>query len=338
MTKHYLVTGGCGFIGSHLADSLIAAGYKVTILDNLSTGKIENANPEAALIIGDTTDYATVEHALEDIDGCFHLAAIASVEKSIVEWAKTHMVNATSTVNIFQAASRRRIKIPVVYTSSAAVYGDCPLTPTPENAEAIPLTAYGVDKLACDLHGHVAWLVHAVPNIGMRPFNVYGPRQDPHSPYSGVISIFTERVKNDLPITIYGDGEQVRDFVYVQDAVRAFMAAMKNLHNGKQFSGHDVINICTGRATTINRLASTIESVAGRTLKRTYTAARKGDIRVSIGDPERLASRLKLSLNITLSEGFNFMMRDMLPVRSKEALKFPLYKEPLLAAVPPTPA
>jgi UDP-glucose 4-epimerase len=325
MTKHYLVTGGCGFIGSHLVDSLIDAGNKVTILDNLSTGKIENANPEAALIIGDTTDYCTVEHALEDVDGCFHLAAIASVERSIVEWANTHMVNATSTVNIFQAASRGKFKIPVVYTSSAAVYGDCPVTPTPESVEAAPLTAYGADKLSCDLHGRVAWLVHAVPNIGMRPFNVYGPRQDPHSPYSGVISIFSERVKNNLPLNIYGDGEQVRDFVYVKDAVRAFMAAMTKLHDNKQFTGHDVINICTGRATTINRLASVIESAAGRIIKRNYSAARKGDIRVSIGDPERLAAQLKLSLNITLSEGFNFMMQDIIPAGNKEALKFPLY-------------
>jgi UDP-glucose 4-epimerase len=306
-SMHYLVTGGCGFIGSHLADALIARGHRVTILDDLSTGKWENAPAEASVIVGDATDIRVVEHAFDNIDGCFHLAAIASVEKSNIEWAKTHTVNLTATINIFQTASRGAKKIPVVYTSSAAVYGDCRTVPIAENAVTQPLTAYGADKLGCDLHARVASEVHGVSTIGLRPFNVYGPRQDPASPYSGVISIFADRMQRGLPVTIYGDGEQVRDFVYVGDAVRAFMAAMNTLHDqGK--AGHDVFNLCTGHPTTINQLAQTIASVTGYQQEPNHAPARKGDIRVSIGNPARLSERLGLRLEVTLQEGLRAMV------------------------------
>lgn len=301
--KYYLVTGGCGFIGSHLVDALIENGHDVLILDNLSTGRKENINPAASLLIGDTTNPDTVEHALIGTDGCFHLAAVASVEKSITEWANTHTINATSTVNIFQAASRHNPKIPVVYTSSAAVYGNCDTFPISEATSPAPLTAYGADKYSCDLHGKVAWHVHNVPNIGLRPFNIYGPRQDPYSPYSGVISIFTNRIIKGLPITVYGDGRQIRDFVYVEDAVKAFTTAMQKLHHAPANIGHDIINICTGRPTLINQLAELIEKITACKMNRSHAAARNGDIRVSIGDPSKLFLRLGLKLNVTLEEG-----------------------------------
>jgi UDP-glucose 4-epimerase len=310
--KRYLVTGGCGFIGSHLVDALIANKHEVVILDNLSTGKRENAHPNANLIVGDTTDYPTVEAALRGVHGCFHLAAVASVEKSVHEWAKTHTVNITSTVNIFQAASRKENKIPVVYTSSAAVYGDCLNFPISEKEEAKPLTAYGADKLSCDLHARVAWLVHGVRNIGLRPFNVYGPRQDPSSPYSGVISIFTDRLQRGLPITVYGDGEQVRDFVYVTDAVKSFTAAMAYLEDADNASGHDIINLCTGRATSINKLIDTIATVANQALIRNHAPARKGDIRISVGDPSKMAKLLGQKLDVTLLQGLGEMMESPL--------------------------
>lgn len=306
-SRHYLVTGGCGFIGSHLVTALIAQGHEVTILDNLSTGKRENAYPEAHLIVGDTTDYTTVEKAMEGKDGCFHLAAVASVEKSTIEWADSHRVNITSTVNIFQAASRMQTSIPVVYTSSAAVYGDCPVTPIPENVVPKPLTAYGVDKLACDLHGYIARHVHGIPTMGLRPFNVYGPGQDPSSPYSGVISIFTDRMLKGLPITIYGDGMQVRDFVYVADAVKAFLAAMGSLEADRN-QKHRVVNLCTGRPTTIAGLAMTIARIINRPLDSRRGEARKGDIRVSIGDPARLEQVLGLKLETSLEDGLRRMM------------------------------
>jgi UDP-glucose 4-epimerase len=307
-TKRYLVTGGCGFIGSHLVDALIAADHQVIILDDLSTGKVENKHPEAELIVGDTRDYAAVEGAFTNIDGCFHLAAVASVEKSNLDWANTHAVNITSTVNIFQAASRGNKTLPVVYTSSAAVYGDCIVTPIKETTEKQPLTAYGVDKYACDLHARVGWHVHGVPNIGMRPFNIYGPRQDPASPYSGVISIFFDRMRNRMPISIFGDGQQTRDFVFVGDAVKAFMAAMEKLD--REPTGHDVVNICTGRPTTIKDLAGIIGALVHYPMGYNYKPARKGDIRVSIGDTTHLIAQLNLTLDITLREGLLAMIED----------------------------
>jgi len=306
--KCYLVTGGCGFIGSHLVDSLINQGHKVLVLDNLSTGKRENLNPKVSLIVGDITDYEAVEKCFLNIDGCFHLAAIASVEKSTIEWAKTHMVNVTGTVNIFQAASRSNPRVPVVYTSSAAVYGDCKIMPISENTDPNPLTAYGVDKYSCDLHGGVAWNVHRVHNIGLRPFNVYGPRQDPLSPYSGVISIFTNNILSGKNIKVFGDGEQVRDFVYVGDAVKAFSAAMDNLQDANLRYGHEEINLCTGIATSINKLIEIIADIYGCKVNRINEGLRMGDIKVSIGDPSNLATRLKVRLDTTLKEGLATML------------------------------
>jgi len=305
--KRYLVTGGCGFIGSHLVDALIARGHKVSVLDDLSTGKRENLNPLATLIVGDTVDFDTVERAFAGVDGCFHLAAIASVEKSNTDWVRTHTVNITSTVNVFQAARVHR-RVPVVYTSSAAVYGDCDMVPINEDAEKKPLTAYGVDKLACDLHARVGWQVHGVPNIGLRPFNVYGPRQDPASPYSGVISIFFDRMRLGLPITIYGDGGQMRDFVFVGDAVRAFVAAMEKLAHEPR--GHDEINICSGRPTSIQNLADIVASLFNYPMPYNYAAPRKGDIRLSVGDTTRLAANLGLVLNISLREALTAMLAE----------------------------
>jgi UDP-glucose 4-epimerase len=304
--KRYLVTGGCGFIGSHLVDALAAEGHHVMVLDDLSTGKRENLNPAATLLVGDTSDFETVMRAFNHIDGCFHLAAVASVEKSNTEWVRTHQVNVTSTVNIFEAARRAHGRVPVVYTSSAAVYGDAQIIPIREDADKQPLTAYGVDKYACDLHARVGWHVHGVPSIGMRPFNIYGPRQDPKSPYSGVISIFFDRMRQGQPVTIFGDGGQTRDFVYVADAVKVFAAAMKKLE--REPVGHDVINICTGRPTSVQDLADTIAALFDYRIPYSYAAARRGDIRVSLGDATRLHSHLSLTLDVALPEGLTAMI------------------------------
>lgn len=313
--RRYLVTGGAGFIGSHLVEALIARKHEVVVLDNLSTGKRENVHPHATLIVGDTTHYDTVRKALRTVHGCFHLAAVASVEKSVQEWARTHSVNVTSTVNIFQAISQLDYKIPVVYTSSAAIYGNCEQIPISEDAPTKPLTAYGADKLGCDLHGAVAQLVHRIPNTGLRPFNVYGPRQDPSSPYSGVISIFADRMQKRQPVTIYGDGGQVRDFVYVTDAVSVFLAAMDRLESIGT-PEHDVINMCTGRASSINDLADALEAIANRPLERHYALPRRGDIRLSVGNPARLRERLGLSLDVTLRQGLGMLLT---PARTARA-------------------
>lgn len=297
---HYLVTGGCGFIGSHLADSLLAAGHAVTILDDLSAGRLENKPAHARLVVGDVADPDAVQDAIAGVDGVFHLAAVASVQRSRELWAEIHRTNVGGAVTVFEAARNVRggAPVPVVYASSAAVYGDIPVTPLSEDAVPQPRSAYGVDKLGCELHGRVAWEIHGVPTVGFRMFNVYGPRQNPLSPYSGVISIFARRVARGEGIEIHGDGGQVRDFVYVGDVVRHLMAAMAGPPRNA-----GVYNLCTGRPTSILMLLDVIQELCGRRVRRIHRPARPGDIRVSIGNPSKARAAFGLACRIGLLEG-----------------------------------
>jgi UDP-glucose 4-epimerase len=284
----YLVTGGCGFIGSHLADGLLARGHRVRILDDLSTGKRENMPRTAQLVVGDVADAALVAEAMAGVDGAFHLAAVSSVERGNLDWLGTHRSNLTGTITLFDAARRARKEgpVPVIFASSAAIYGNNPDLPLDERAATGPLSAYGADKLGCELHAHVARGVHGVPAIGMRFFNVFGPRQDPKSPYSGVISIFCDRLRAGQGITIDGDGGQTRDFVYVGDVVAALMAAMERLPRDEI-----AFNVCTGRTTSVLDLAKTIAAVCGVRPNIAFGAPRAGDVRASFGNPA-LAKRV----------------------------------------------
>jgi len=297
----FLVTGGCGFIGSHLVENLLNDGHRVRVLDDLSTGKRENVSSQCEIVIGDVTNSNLVRDCMEDIDGCFHLAAIASVQQSNTHWLRTHQVNLTGTINVFDASRRNRT--PVVYASSAAVYGDNADMPLKESSAVRPLTAYGADKLGSELHARVATLVHGVPTAGMRFFNVYGPRQDPASPYSGVISIFLDRVLRAESLTIFGDGEQTRDFIYVEDVVNFMRIAMSNV------SLHPVVfNICTGESITINQLARIIMSITGVQLQLEHQSSRKGDIRGSVGDPGLAKQVLHMSAEYPLIQGLRKLM------------------------------
>ena len=246
----YLVTGGAGFIGSHLVEALIADGHLVRVLDDLSSGRIENLPHGVDLITADVTEQRAVRRALSDVDGCFHLAAIASVERCRHEWLRSHKVNLAGTITVFEEACRAQKALgrplPVVYASSAAVYGNTSEIPISEAAPTRPINAYGVDKLGCELHAAVASRIHKLQAVGLRFFNVYGPRQDPHSPYSGVISVFCQRILRGAPLEIHGDGSQVRDFVYVRDVVNALRRAMDAAAPAAQ-----VFNVCTGIGTKI---------------------------------------------------------------------------------------
>jgi UDP-glucose 4-epimerase len=276
----YLVTGGAGFIGSHLCEALVARGDTVRVLDDLSTGHRRNVPAPATLIEGDVADPAAVARAMQGVDGCFHLAAIASVEKGVTDWLGTHHTNATGTITVFDAIRRQGSRIPVVYASSAAVYGDAAVPPIAETAPCAPLSAYGADKLSCELHARVASHVHNIPATGLRFFNVYGPRQDPKSPYSGVISIFCERIAAGRPISIFGDGQQTRDFVLVADVIRALLAAM-----ALRLPNAPVFNVCTGVPTSVNALARLIAELAGKSLDARTEPPRAGEIRNSLGVP-----------------------------------------------------
>lgn len=293
----FLVTGGCGFIGSHLVDALLARGDDVRVLDDLSTGKRGNIPTQAHFISGDVRDAALLDRAMAGVDGCFHLAAIASVARSNEDWSGTHSINLGGAIAVFDAAARAGRK-PVVYASSAAVYGDCAEMPLSEASPTRPLSAYGADKLGCELHARVAGIVHGVPSFGLRFFNVFGPRQDPKSPYSGVISIFARQLLDGQPLSVLGDGEQVRDFIHISDVVGALMRAMDAASLEAPVS-----NVCSGRPVTINQLAEALSRAAGRPAEIRHMPARVGDIRVSIGDPARARALLALPEAISLDQG-----------------------------------
>lgn len=303
----YLVTGGCGFIGSHLTDKLIEEGHQVIVLDNLSSGFLSNLNSKAEFVEGDIRDKSTIQDIIDKVDGCFHLAAIASVDVSVKKWSETHETNLTGTINIFESiAERENGPIPVIYASSAAVYGDNASVPLCESVQPSPLTPYGADKLSCELHARIAHLIHNIPSIGLRFFNVYGPRQDPKSPYSGVISIFIEKILNDQAVTIFGDGTQTRDFVYVGDVVNMLKTSME-----EHFYQRHVLNVCTGRSTSVLGLADIISSVAQKTLQKEFAPARSGDIHISLGSPEKTLRRLNITAHTRLGDGLKNTINSM---------------------------
>ncbi|MDE3059926.1 MAG: NAD-dependent epimerase/dehydratase family protein [Pseudomonadota bacterium] len=305
---HYLVTGGCGFIGSHLVERLLAGGHLVTVIDDLSSGRRDNIPAQAGLLVSDITTPGIFDSVIENIDGCFHLAAIVSVQRSMTEWLRTHQVNVDGTVALFDALARRGRRIPVVFASSAAVYGDSQELPLKETAHCAPLSAYGADKLACEWHGRLAAQAHGIPTTGLRFFNAYGPRQDASSPYSGVISIFASRMRAGKALTIFGDGGQSRDFIYVGDAVNALAASMQALE--AQRLTHGVFNICTGISTTINDLAKAMASVSGSNSEIRHASPRAGDIRASVGDPALAAKEFGFRVSIPLQEGLKRLMAE----------------------------
>lgn len=296
--KTFLVTGGAGFIGSHLVDELRAGGHAVRVLDDLSTGRLENLPAGVDFVQGDVADPAIVRRAMRGVAGCFHLAAIASVAKCNELWASTHRVNMGGSVAVFDAA-RAEGCVPVVYASSAAVYGTVAGIATEELA-CKPLTAYGADKLGSELHASVATMVHGVPTMGLRFFNVFGPRQDPSSPYSGVISIFARRLSEGAAVTVHGDGHQSRDFIYVGDVVTHLTAAMRH---AEAHEGFAVLNVCTGREISILELASLLAAACGRRVELCHVPARTGDIRRSLGSPDRAVAMLGVRAAVTLADG-----------------------------------
>lgn len=309
--KKYLVTGGCGFIGSHLVAELENNGHHVIVLDNLSTGKRENIKESVELVVGDVRDARLVNELMKKVDGCFHLAAIASVELSNQDWVGTHEVNLTGAINIFNAAKygSTALPVPVVYASSAAIYGHGDQFPLTETVLPKPLTAYGADKLGCEYHAQAAWHVHQVPTVGLRLFNVYGPRQNPESIYSGVISIFLDRLRKGELLTVYGDGDQRRDFVYVKDVVQFFMRAMQDLR-----SNNRVYNVCTGESISIMELALLLGTILNQAVTPKFAPQRVGDIKVSVGSPWLARQELDIAARYSIEQGLTEFVRGHVAV------------------------
>ncbi|QCS63261.1 NAD-dependent epimerase/dehydratase family protein [Achromobacter denitrificans] len=298
----YLITGGAGFIGSHLAELLLANGHDVFIIDDLSTGSEKNLPTGVNFLHADIRDTQLLSNVLTGLDGIFHLAAVASVTKSTEDWLGTHSVNLTATIGIFDTLARSGLHIPIVYASSAAVYGDQGDAVLTEASPTKPLSGYGADKLGCEQHAAVATRVWSIPTAGFRFFNVYGPRQNPKSDYSGVISIFSDRALKNQKITVHGDGQQVRDFVFVKDVANHLSAGMNWLQEqGRAVAA--VFNVCTGISTTISQLALIISAAAGSNMAVDHGPARLGDIRISKGDPHLANSTLKCGTFRPLASG-----------------------------------
>jgi len=296
MSETMLVTGGAGFIGSHLVDRLLADGHRVRVLDDLSTGSTTNLDPRAELVVADISD---IGRLLDGVSGIFHLAAIASVARGNEDWPGTHRVNQSGSVAVFDAA-RAAGRLPVVYASSAAIYGDVGAQAADETMTPSPATAYGADKFGSELHGRIATSIHGVPTLGLRFFNVYGPRQDPSSPYSGVISIFARRIAAGEAVVLHGDGGQTRDFVHVSDIVAHLTAAMRHLRDG---AGGIALNVCTGRDVSVRELALKLAQSIGVTPRLDAGPPRPGDIRHSRGNPKLASATLGVSAMVALEEG-----------------------------------
>lgn len=300
-----LVTGGAGFIGSHLVDRLLREGHTVRVLDDLSTGKRENLSPRAELIVGDVRNPAQVDAVARGCEVIFHQAAVVSVPASIADPQRSHDVNIQGTLNVLLAAREHRVRR-VVFACSAAVYGEEPTLPKRETMTPEPISPYGIEKLAGE-HYVLAWArFYGVEGVALRYFNVFGPRQDPRSPYSGVISIFVDRATSRSEVTLYGDGEQSRDFIFVDDVVTANMLAATALTaSGRAY------NIGRGESTTLNALLGTLAKIVGTEIIARHEPARDGDIRHSVADITRARSELGFVPKVTVDAGLRALLEHL---------------------------
>jgi UDP-glucose 4-epimerase len=276
-----VVTGGAGFIGCHLAEELVSQGYYVIVLDDLSTGKLENITDllrrdSAQFIQGSVTDLPLLQELFQAVKYVFHQAAAASVPHSVEDPLTTNEVNIKGTLNVLVAARDNRVR-KVIYASSAAVYGEPTSLPQNEDLPTNTLSPYAVTKLAGEYYCNIFRQIYGLSTVSLRYFSVYGSRQDPHSQYANVIPAFIGRISQDLPPIIFGDGEQSRDFVFVQDAVRANILAAESTAEG-------VYNIGSSQSITINRLAKVILNLMRKDLEPMHENPRAGDQRHTLAD------------------------------------------------------
>ncbi len=313
--KIYLVTGAAGFIGSHSVDMLLKQGYAVVGVDNLRTGNLQNlasarSSSNFLFVKEDVTNETALRSLFNDHDfaGVLHLAALVSVPESFEKPDLNYHINLAASdllARLCVAHSCQRL----VFASSAAVYGNTATLPTPESAQPHPLSPYAAAKLASEimLLGYAE--SYSLPVVCFRYFNVYGPRQDPRSPYSGVLSIFTERFKAGVPVTVYGDGEQTRDFVSVQDVARANCHALTadNVTIGRY-------NVCTNKANSLNHTLNIFHDIYPAAPPAQYAEARIGDIRHSLGDANLLKSKLGISAQIPFDQGLRALITESVPL------------------------
>ena len=295
----YLVTGGAGFIGSHLTEELVRRGHRVRVVDNLCTGKRRNLAhvPGVELVEADLADPAVAPRAVEGVDFVLHQAAIPSVPRSVEDPLTSHRANVDATLNVLLAARDARVKR-VVYAASSSAYGETPTLPKVETQPPAPLSPYALQKLVGEQYGRLFTDLYGLETVSIRYFNVFGPRQDPSSPYSGVISLFISALCDGRPPTIYGDGEQTRDFTYVANVVDGVLRACE-----APGAAGAVINVATGARISLNTLFRAVRELVGARVDPVYAPARAGDVRDSQADIQKARRLLGYEPTVSFEEG-----------------------------------
>jgi UDP-glucose 4-epimerase len=302
-----LVTGGAGFIGSHIVEQLLMRGDTVRVLDNFSTGfhqNLEHLQGRLEILEGDLRDTGAVMAAVKDVDLVFHLAAFISVSQSIADPGSCFAVNVGGTVALLEAARRAGVR-KVVLSSSTAVYGDMHVFPTPEETPLRPISPYAVSKQVNELYAHLYTHTLGLPVTALRYYNVYGPRQRPDSDYAAAIPIFVRQILSGKPVTIFGDGRQSRDFIFVNDVVRANFMAAESDTAGESF------NVCTGIETNLIDLMEQFSELSPRQPEVRFEPPRPGDIYRSVGSPEKAARVLGFQAGTSLVEGLDQTVKWM---------------------------
>ncbi|MCL4708130.1 SDR family oxidoreductase [bacterium] len=305
--KTYLVTGGAGFIGSHIVETLVKRGAHVRVLDNFSTGKRENLqllNKKIELIEGDIRDRDIVSKAVTGVDYVLHQAALGSVPRSIENPAETNEVNVSGTLNLLLLAQSAGVKR-FVLASSSSVYGDTPTLPKHENMPLLPLSPYATSKLAAECYALNFYHIYHLPVVCLRYFNVFGPRQDPDSQYAAVIPRFIEAFSKNNCAVVYGDGEQTRDFTYVENVVHANLSACTS-----EAAIGKAINIACGTRHSLNELLQSLQDIFKRKIEVSYMKAKLGDVRDSLAAIERARDLLGYEVRVQFREGLQHTVQS----------------------------
>jgi UDP-glucose 4-epimerase len=301
--KKVLVTGGAGFIGSHTVDLLLANNIPVRVLDNFSSGSRSNLDEsqlQLEVIEGDIIDRDSVREAMTGVSHCLHLAAQVSVVASLDDPVHSAMQNIVGFVNVLTEAQKHSIER-LVYASSAAIYGQPSEIPLPESATKSQLSPYGLEKQVDEEYADLFARIYGLSSLGQRYFNVYGPRQDPKSPYAGVIALFVDRIVQNQSMTVYGNGDQTRDFVYVKDLARANLAALQSELTG-------ACNVGTGVQTTLLDLIESLIKITNKTPAVSHEPAREGDIKYSLANVSRMNRELGINAKTGIAEGLKALI------------------------------
>ncbi|HET8925413.1 MAG TPA: SDR family oxidoreductase [Candidatus Acidoferrum sp.] len=298
----YLVTGGAGFVGSNTVDELVRRGHSVVVLDDISSGKEDNlaeVRNKITYIKGSITDIEIVRKAMHEAEYVLHLAARTSVPRSVKDPIETNKINIEGTLNVLVAAKELKAKR-VVFAASSSAYGETPTLPKVETMEPQPISPYGVTKYVGELYAQTFGRCYGLENVSLRYFNIFGPRQDPSSPYSGVLAKFCAAFLEDTPPVVFGDGEQTRDFTYVENAVRANLLACE----APNVSGK-VFNVGTGGRTSLNQVLRVLAKITGKTLEAKQEPPRDGDIRDSQADITQAKELLGYDPQVSFEEGLS---------------------------------